>query len=175
MDAEDDVRSESGSSEGHVEASFERWLDEHIGTDAELSTLWQALREVLVSQIGADGEITASGVYAITLSTLQGLVSEHGKIKDLSGKTKKVTITKTKEGSNKPDAHAIQPEEVQEAMRDHSEQLTAASMTRIAAASRLLHYTSIKIPQSTAWSTLPMSAPVLASILKGTSLQPRKP
>lgn len=167
MDAEDDNRSESGSSEGHVEAGFERWLDDHIGTDAELSSLWQALREVLVAQIGEGTEITPSGVFAIVLSTLQTLVAEHGKIKEQYGKTKKVTVTKTKEGSTKPDAHAIQPDEVREAMRDHSDQLSAASTARIAAAARLLHYTSIKLPQSTAWSTLPISSPVLASLLKG--------
>lgn len=168
MDAEDDNRSDSGSEDFHVEASFERWLDERIGNDSELSTLWQALREVLVSQIGEGAEITAAGVFAVVLSTLQALVSEHGKIKDQFGKPKKVNLTNAKSGSSKPDAHAIQPEEVQEAMRDHSEQLSAASMSRIAAASRLLHYTSIKLSQATAWSTLNLSAPVLASILKGT-------
>lgn len=169
MDAEDETRSESSGSEEHEESSFERWLDERMGNDSELLTLWRALREVLVAQIGEGKEITATGVFAVVLSTITTLQAEHGKLKEGSEKAKKVTVTKPKEAgvksSNKPDAFAIIPSEVTQAMRDHSEQLSAASMTRIAAAARLLHYVTIKLPSSTAWNTLPMAAPVLSAIL----------
>jgi ribosomal RNA-processing protein 12 len=166
MDRDEETRVEAEDQQNHSEASFERWLDSRIANDTEANVLWTALREMLTAELEEGAQITASALYGLLLVTLKTLLAEHEKLarpthKGHAIKTKALAGVKKNE-----EAHAIDADQVKEAMRDHTEQLNAMSMGRIAAAARLLHLCLIKLPESVVWNTLASSVPVLEELLK---------
>jgi ribosomal RNA-processing protein 12 len=166
----------------HGEAGFERWLDGQIGNDGDVSTLWSALREILMSELKEESQMAVS-LFALVLKTLKTLLDEHDKLKaELSAhKSSSASLKKQmaqgaagsrgKKGdkfsaAEEASGKSIQPKDVAEAMKDHADQLTKASLSRLAAASRLLHFVSLKVPSSVVWNTLSVSSPVLSILMK---------